>query len=309
MTVNKKQIILMYVVGILSLTALAMYFNIFMETRVKYPIGKQIMAIISDQLSLGPRHVGSDGHLELRKYIRGSLEQSGVAVLEQVWTDPDGQELNNIIGRINPTKAKRIILGTHYDSKEKANLDPINPALAVPGANDSASGTALLLRLADDINSNPEMRGLGIDLVFFDAEEYQPGSYEMWRAKGSTYFADNIQSLYPEQKPILAINPDLVCDKNLRFYKDSLSVLKAGEETNAIWAIGRSIDRNSFDEGVKAEIKDDQTALIAAGIPSVLMIDLEYPAFHTTQDTIDKCSNKSLENVFETIRRYLITRA
>ena len=270
------------------------------------PAGDSMLSYISSQLDFGARNVGTQGHTQNQDFIKGQLVNSGLEVVEQNWQDSSGQNLKNIIGRINPQKDKRIIVSTHYDTRAKADLDKANPEGVMPGANDGASGVAVLLELAKEINSNAKYDNIGIDIVFFDGEEFEPGSFDNWKPKGSTYFADHLNDLYGTKKPNLAINIDMVCDADLRFYKDPASIDSAGESVKDIWKEGQKVSRYAFSDKISQEIKDDNTPLSGVGIPSLLLIDFSYPYFHTTKDTIDKCSPSSLETTFVAIKNFLM---
>lgn len=270
----------------------------------KYPMGNTMMQTIKIQMDFGPRYFGSIGHAKMREYIEKELHSYGLNVQDQVWSDPDGANYKNIIARTNPDSKERIILGAHYDSKQIANRDKPNLGLPVTGANDSASGTAVLLALADQISQRPDIKQ-GVDFVFFDAEEYKPVNFDNWNPKGSTYFASKKPELYSEASPELAIIVDMVCEKGVRLEKEKRSAESAPEQTNKLWEIGQSIDSASFSNQIRSEVKDDHTPLANSGIPSLVMIDLNYPYFHTSQDTLDKCSAKSLESVYNTLLKYI----
>ncbi len=275
-----------------ALLLLILFFVFFRNYKLRVnKTGLEILQTISYQLNLGERSVGSPGHVRTRDFIISQLQQAGVEYQEQIWEDPSGQRLANIIGRINPDQQRRVIVGTHYDTHN-----------GTPGANDGASGVAVLLQLAKDLSTI----NIGVDLVFFDAEEFEPGPFTDWKPKGSTYFSNNLNQLYPLSRPELAIVPDLVCKKNLVLKPEAGSIKSAPDLTDALWKIGRRIDSRIFSNQKTGEVKDDHTPLNQVGIPSVLLIDLNYPEFHSENDDLDKCSPVSLRVVYETIKKFLI---
>lgn len=274
-------------------------------TSRSYPAGNSMLSSIRTQLGFGARNVGSMGRVKTQEYISNQLNSENIQIKEQVWQDDSGQYLKNIIGRINPASSNRIIIATHYDTPAKAELDKFNPNAIMPGANDGASGVAMLLELGKSLNAGNLDKSLGVDLVFFDGEEFDPGEFNNWKPKGSTYFAKQVEELYSDKKPSLAINVDMVCDADLQIYKDPYSLESAPEAVRDIWSEGQKINKDAFNENTKFEIKDDITPLIDSGIPGVLIIDYSYPYFHTSKDTIDNCSAKSLETVYRTIKNYL----
>ena len=182
----------------------------------------------------------------------------------------------------------------------------------MPGANNSASGVAVLLETARVISNLPRP-ALGIDMIFFDGEE-GPKSLGAgdpnWMALGSPYFTAHLSDLYPDRKPEKAAVFDMVCYKNLQLHPELSSLLYAKTEVVKFWNIGATIAPSVFlRTATDLPISDDHTALAVAGIPSFLVIDFEYePWFNTTEDTIDKCSTSSLEAVGRTLLRYLYLR-
>ncbi len=223
-------------------------------------------------------------------------------------TDGKDQTLTNIIGRVNPSQERRIILATHYDSKKFADKDVSHNTEPVPGANDSASGVAVLIELARVLSTSSEQPKVGIDFIFFDGEEGDPNvgnDNTQWKPLGSTYFAENLSDFYKKDKPVSAVVLDMVCDENLKIYKEKSSVDHASSQVDEFWNIAKKIDSRVFQDEVKYDIRDDHTPLNKAGIPSFLLIDFDYPPFHTVGDTLDKCSAKSLETVTRSVLDYV----
>ena len=273
------------------------------------PSGDEMLALIAQQVRYGPRFSGSSGHAGVRDFLIAEMRALTEAVAVQTWDEvmPDGttSTLTNVIGRFYPERERRIILGTHYDSRQFADKDPRDPQGVMPGANDSASGVAVLVALAQLLANTDDAPPVGVDIVFFDGEELGnafPG--RAWRPLGSTYFADHLDEAYvkaPEHALIL----DMVCDKDLAILQEPASVRHAPEYVAKFWDVARRVAPDVFSIDRSVEILDDHTPLNAAGIPSILLIDFEYPRFHTTRDTIDACSGESLEAVLESVRVYL----
>jgi glutaminyl-peptide cyclotransferase len=218
--------------------------------------------------------------------------------------------ITNIIGRFDPTNPHRIIVGTHYDSIVRAYADSTNSNAIMPGANNSASGVALLLETARLLNS-VKKPSVGIDFIFFDGEE-GPKSLgagdPQWFPLGSPYFVNNLSDFYTLVKPVQGIIFDMVCDKNLELYPEQTSIKSDSSYVQTFWEIGEKVSSSSFLSTPTLAISDDHNALIQAGIPSFLVIDFSYnPWFNTTQDTLDKCSPNSLQSVGLTLVQYLYT--
>jgi hypothetical protein len=215
----------------------------------------------------------------------------------------------NIIGRYNPNATRRIIIGTHYDTKKNADRGKVGLGSPVPGANDGASGVAVMLELASVMaNATPSLP-LGVDFIFFDGEEGEElpkQTVETWAPLGSEHFASYIRELYPQQLPIFGIVLDMVCDKNLVLRKEPFSVNNSASFLDEFWKLASSkYPRNFLSDKNWPPIMDDHNSLIKAGIPSFLLIDFEYPPFHTVNDTIENCSGDSLEVVADALLSYL----
>jgi Zn-dependent M28 family amino/carboxypeptidase len=180
----------------------------------------------------------------------------------------------------------------------------------VPGANDSASGVAVLLDLIRLFATTPLQPNVGIDFVFFDGEEGEEdigGDFTHWSPLGSEYFVTQLDTLYDSTENVEGIVLDMVCDKDLEIVPEAFSIEAAPEQVKAFWRIANAVDDDAFGETGSVAVRDDHSALNAAGIPTFLLIDFTYPPFHTTKDTIDKCSAESLATVSEAVYRYVYT--
>lgn len=274
--------------------------------------GREMLAVIDQQLRYGPRYMGSLGRKNVQKFLIAEMQVQTDEVVTQSWnykaTDGDTYKLTNIIGRLFPTQERRIILATHYDSKKFADKDWSKIDQPVPGANDSASGVAVLVELARILGNSHVIPSVGVDLVFFDGEEgdiNQGSDYSNWKPLGSTYFAEHLSEVYKDNIPISALVLDMVCDKNLKIYKEQSSVQSAKAQVDSFWSIARKINSRIFRDEVGQSVQDDHTPLNQVGIPSFLLIDFEYSPFHTSGDTLDKCSPKSLETVAQAMLEYI----
>ena len=276
--------------------------------------GDRAMTDIAALLQFTPRSLDTPGHQRAIDYIKAAMAKSKAGgTTTQTWhyrgADGVDHTLTNIIARFDPANPRRIILATHYDSIVRAYRDPTDPQAPMPGANNSASGVALLLETARVLTAAPSSP-FGVDLVFFDGEE-GPKSLgagdPAWMALGSPYFASHLTSLYPTTKPEQGVVFDMVCDRNLDINPDPSSISYAKTEVQKFWSIGAEIAPQSFLPTPSGyPIGDDQVALSAAGIPSFLVIGFDYdPWFNTTKDTIDKCAASSLETVGRTLMTYL----
>ena len=276
--------------------------------------GQRAMALIIEQLRFTPRSLDTAGHQQTIDLIKAELAKAHVdSVSLQRWPyQTDGGNsyaMTNIIARFDAANPRRMILATHYDSIVRAYADKINPNGPMPGANNSASGVAVLLEIARVLSLSPKPP-IGIDMIFFDGEE-GPKSLGAgdpdWHPLGSPYFTEHLKDFYPNAKPEKAVVFDMVCDKDLNLKLEQTSVANAMVEVQKFWRAGAAVAPAAFDTHTTPyPISDDHTALAAAGIPSFLVIDFEYdPFFNTTQDTPDKCSVESLQTVGRTTLQYL----
>jgi hypothetical protein len=301
---------------LLVLAAVALAPAVAQAQQVKIELfdGERAMALITEQLRFTPRSLDTVGHQHTIDFIKAELAKTGVDDISlQRWpykgAEGKSYAMTNIIARLDPSNPRRMILATHYDSIVRAYADKTNPNGPMPGANNSASGVAVLLEIARVLQLSPKP-AIGIDMIFFDGEEgpksLGAGDPE-WHALGSPYFAGHLKDYYPNSRPEKAVVFDMVCDRDLKLKPEPSSVASALPEVQKFWRAGTSIAPSAFDTHTTAyPISDDHTALAAAGIPSFLVIDFEYdPFFNTTQDTPDKCSVESLQAVGRTTLRYL----
>ncbi len=253
------------------------------------------------QCNLGPRPVNSDAHRQLQAYITRQLTRLGWDVQPQPFTYRDTPGMNLIAAptREPHPKAPIALIGAHYDTRRRADNDPI-PALRsqpVPGANDGASGVAVLLELARSVNL--ERSPYRVRLAFFDAEDN--GRLDGWEfIVGSTYMAQN---LTPDTRPALVIVVDMVGDSDQQLYMDRNSDPQLSQQ---LWQLAEKLGyQQAFIPRVKWSMLDDHTPFAQLGIPAVDIIDFDYPYWHTTQDTCDKLSAESLERVGRTVEAFL----
>jgi glutaminyl-peptide cyclotransferase len=292
----KKQL---FLIGALVIAAIALAVFIIARSQAEVPAsfdGNRAYQHVENQVALGPRFMGSHGHADVIQYIISSLNTTGWEVeIQQI--SKSGIEIQNIIASRGDSDPQ-VIIGAHYDTRQFADQDSDagRRAQPVPGANDGASGVAVLLELARVIPTSSQ----GVELVFFDAEDQGGINGQDW-ILGSTAF---VGELPPEQvKPKAVIVVDMVGDaeQQLYFEKSSDATLR-GQIWAAAIALGY-IDR--FIPTEKYNILDDHTPFLQAGIPAVDIIDFDYPAWHTTEDIPSKVSPQSLEAVGATILEWL----
>lgn len=255
--------------------------------------GEKAFTLIEEQLKFGPRTPGSAAHKQLVTWASQYFSDYGWKIqIEEVYR---GQYIRNLIAD-KGSGPKWILLGAHYDSRMIADQDPQYPVVqqAVDGANDGASGVAVLLELARVLEI-PD--GYRITLVLFDAEDQ--GRIPGWEwIMGSRYFAETLGS-HPDAVVIV----DMVGDSSLNLPREINSDDALQTE---IWNTARELGYGSmFKDEMGYSILDDHTPFLELGIPAVDIIDFDYPYWHTTQDTMDKVSAASLEAVGRTLQYWI----
>ena len=246
------------------------------------------------QLTLGSRILGSLAHTQEEQFISDSIVESGWNYQYQDAV-VSGISIRNIIGfREKHDDSSFIIIGAHYDSRRLENFEDTNITQeGIPGANDGASGVALLLEL---MRTLPE-KTLPIWFVFFDAEEYY-GIEDKDGSIGARYFVEKLTAF-----PRFAIIVDMVGDNDLDIYYEGYSDNNLNEE---IWEIAHDLGHFVFIPEVKYFILDDHLPFQEVGIPSTLIIDFDYPYWHTVLDTADKVSPDSLDIVGDTLWTWIV---
>jgi len=254
--------------------------------------GGQAFAHVEAQMKLGPRPTGSEAWRATGDYIAHHLKKTGWIVEEQRFAY-QGTRIRNLIGRKG--RGPVVILGAHYDTRLRADQDKKNPAMPVPGANDGASGVAVLLELARSLDSSHLAREVW--LAFFDAEDN--GGLDGWEwAAGAKFMAENLAV-----KPEVVIVVDMVGDADQQIYYDKNSDPGWSQR---IWAVAHRLGYgNHLLPLPKYGVEDDHIPFARKGIPAVDIIDFDYPYWHTTEDTTDKVSPTSLERVGRTLEVFL----
>jgi Zn-dependent M28 family amino/carboxypeptidase len=260
--------------------------------------GAEAFSLASDFLQFGPRISGSDADRKAGDWILKELQQDG-------WTAPTDEgtykdtPVRNILGRKG--QGPVILLGAHYDSRRCADQPNGGCPAPVLGADDGASGVVVLLELARVLDMNWSQHQVW--LVFFDAED--DGDLGGWDwIVGSRQFAQfvNRQRAAGIDFQAMALL-DMVADGNQQFYWEGYSDPTLREK---IWATAAELGyAQEFIPSVKYTMIDDHIPFRELGIPSVDIIDFDYPYWHTTQDTLDKLSADSLERIGRTLEVWL----
>lgn len=256
------------------------------------------------QVEFGPRIPGSTGHGKTIEYIRTELEKAGfdVEIRQAGPVKPTltGQEVDiyNIIGTWEIGRARRLFFSAHYDTRPisdqaKTAREIIQP---VPGANDGASGVAVLLGMARAIAEHPP-KNVGVYLVFHDVEDLGARQGQKVRDPyyeyciGSRYLANDWLS--PDGFEA-GVNFDMVADADLHFPQERYSTQKAPETVDRFWGIGERLWPEVFAKKIGRPVIDDHLPYLAHGWPCINLIDFDFAPWHTPRDTPESCSPQSL---------------
>lgn len=285
-------------------------------------VAEKAYAHIAQQLAFGPRVPNTEAHRATANYIVGELEQLGLEVKRQEMslTAYDGTKLEcvNIIGSYQPERERRIMLFAHWDTRPFADNDPNPKMREVPilGADDGASGPGVMLELARLLASEG-LENYGVDLMFFDAEDYglpawetqyQVNSEYTW-ALGTQYWTKNLHK--EGYKAEFGILLDMVGAKNAVFKRESLSQESAGQLVTKIWKVAEELGHGTyFQNKMGGAITDDHCFVIRnLRIPCVDIINYDEDFgdyWHTHNDNLDIISKETLQAVGETVWQVLM---
>lgn len=269
--------------------------------------GAAALGYVKRQLDFGPRIPGSPGHAQMAAWLDSLLKTRADTVVIQAWTHTTkaGTELplQNIIARFNPQAPRRLLFLAHWDTRPFADSDTgANAKQPVAGANDGASGVAVLLGMADALKKSPPAAGIGVDLMMVDGEDYGVFSEEVDVLIGSRYYAAH---QLPGPKPDFAVLLDMVGDRDLNIYQEGYSLTAAPDVVDKVWSTAARLGYSKyFVAKDRHTLTDDHVPLQKAGIRAIDVIDFDYPDanngnayHHTVLDTIDKVSAESLKIV------------
>ncbi|MGH7568854.1 MAG: M28 family peptidase [Gemmatimonadales bacterium] len=266
--------------------------------------GARAFTYVERQVAFGPRVPGTAGHRRTGDWLQAELRARADTVIvqefEQRTRKGESLRLRNFVARFQPAASERILFLAHWDTRPRADRSPNLAAQRqpVPGANDGASGVAVLLGVADALRARPP--AIGVDLLFVDGEDYGDFSDTTETLLGSRYFARHLPAGYA---PLYAVLFDMVGDRDLQIYQEGNSVAFAPEVVQLVWRAADALGYGHvFLPQPGESITDDHLPLQQAGIHAIDVIDLHYggptnPWHHTTEDTIDKVSAASLQIV------------
>ncbi len=264
---------------------------------------EQAFRYLLSQTDFGPRNAGSKGHQDCLKFLKEEMNKYADVVTLQEFshTLSSGErfQLTNVISSFNLKATDRILLTAHWDTRPWADEDrnPANRNKPILGANDGASGIAVLLEIARQVKRQPP--SIGVDMIFFDGEDLGKHGDAEHYSTGSKYFARNKPEGF---NPRFGINIDMIGDKELEITREPNSMEYAPDVVNLIFSTARLLNVYQFVDREGRQTYDDHIPLNEAKIRTADLIDFDYPDssnryWHTLEDTPDKCSASSLEAV------------
>jgi hypothetical protein len=269
--------------------------------------GAAALEYAREQVAFGPRVPGTEGHARMGAWLDSVARAKADTVIVQDWSHPtragDTIPQRNIVARFNPAATTRLLFVAHWDTRPRADAAAsADTSQPVMGANDGASGVAVLLTMADALRKAPP--AIGVDLLFVDGEDFGDFAYHESPEGsdvliGSRYYAANPP---PGPAPRFAVLLDMVGDQNPRFPKESYSVTGAPDVVDRVWSLAAKMGHGAvFVDEQGTPLTDDHLPLQKAGIRAIDVIDFDYGPnnsfWHTTEDTIDKLSAQSLKIV------------
>jgi glutaminyl-peptide cyclotransferase len=287
------------------------------------------MAFLRKQVEFGPRVPNSASHRKAGDWLAQKLRSYGANVIEQqagveAW-DGTTLRMRNIIAEINPEARKRVVLAAHWDTRPYADKDPdaARQKMPIDGANDGASGVAVLLEIARLLQAQPVP--FGVDLILFDAEDYgrpewdgeDTGDDYLFWCLGSQYWEKNLHR--PGYQAMFGILLDMVGGKDARFNREGISMQVAPDVVNKVWKTAADLGyAELFQEPVTGEIIDDHIFMNRAGVRTIDIIDMRPSTkamgfggyqfgstHHTHADNLESIDPSVLEAVGKTVTHVL----
>ena len=275
--------------------------------------GHAALELARQQCDFGPRVPATPAHAKCAEWLTTTLQASCDTVIVQQGTVTTGQGnplgIKNIIGIINPDAEKRLLLLAHWDTRPWADNDPdvANHKQPVMGANDGASGVAVLLQLAKQLKADGTT--LGVDILLVDAEDMGINDIEESWCLGTQYWTTHPH--VAGYKPLFGILLDMVGAEDARFTREYYSSRYASGFGDMIWNCAAGDHFRNIDGGA---VTDDHIFINQAGIPCVDIIDMRTdgnsgfcPVWHTISDTMDRISPYTLTEVGQTLINVIST--
>ncbi|MFK7766441.1 MAG: M28 family peptidase [Mariniblastus sp.] len=266
--------------------------------------------------AIGPRVSASPGMAKQQRYLQAHFEKIGGKISHQAFqvrSPYNGRavKLHNLIIQYHPERKRRLLICCHYDTRPFADADRRAPRSKFIGANDGASGVALLCELGKHMQS---LEGeFGVDFIFFDGEEFVIERARDQMFLGSTFFSNQYAAGNVPWKYEYGILVDMVADKDLQIYMEGNSLGYADGLTRSVWTVANELGVKEFIPEQRHKIRDDHLPLNQiARIQTCDIIDFDYPNpkvgnvyWHTRKDNVGNCSAESLGKVGSVVLEWI----
>jgi glutaminyl-peptide cyclotransferase len=250
------------------------------------------------QCAFGPRNPSSVGHQKCLLWMESELKKYTTTVDRQVFSGTVGRSgqsltLTNLVAHVSGKKPGRVLLCAHWDTRPWADqdFDPANRTKPILGANDGASGVAVLLEIARCLSV--QKPAMGVDIALFDGEDLGREGHLDEYLQGSREYARNLKLPLPSAAILL----DMVGDRDLSIPQEAYSLQYSAQVIKEIFDLALKLKEPAFDHHPGDPVYDDHIPLLEAGMQGVDLIDFNYPYWHTMQDTPENCSAQSLGSV------------
>ena len=270
--------------------------SIIFSSKIEFD-GNKAFTYIKEQCQFGPRYPGSEGHKKLTDYLYNHFYQNSDSIM--VFKDSINHpftnekiEITNFLVQHNIEADERYLFMAHFDTRDRADKDTDRSKSHLPilGANDGGSGVALLMELSNYIKNNT-LENIGVAILLVDAEDMgRPGHVDEW-GLGTQSFVKQ----YTGALPKYAICVDMIADKNPIFKIEQFSYRYAKELITEIWTLANNLGYKEFVWQLTHPIYDDHVYYHqGTSVPSIDIIDFDFPQWHTTEDIVENCSPKGL---------------
>lgn len=275
--------------------------------------GERAYSYLKGLCTIGPRPAGSEANTRQRNLVAEHFRLHGGKVTEQPFTarhplSGEPVAMANLVGSWFPERMDRVVLAAHYDTRPFPDRDPDPARRRDPfvGANDGASGVALLMEIAHHLAASPTK--YGVDLVLLDGEELvfdRQGDYFLGSKEFARQYRAGRRSGKVRYKYSAGMVLDMVADVDLTLPQEPYSVRLAPRLVRDVWDVARRLNATAFKSYQGTEVLDDHLAMNDGGIPTIDIIDFDYPQWHTASDTPEHCSAASLEQVGRVVTAWL----
>jgi len=279
--------------------------------------GDRAYGYLKSICAIGPRIAGSPANARQLKLAADHFKAKGATLREQPFSTRhplSGKkvEMVNLVASFFPDRTERVVLAAHYDTRPFPDREPDPAKRRNPfiGANDGASGVALLMEIANHLTESSTP--WGVDLVLLDGEELvyeddngnKAGDYFLGSKEFSRrYKAEQRKSSKPRYVAGMVL--DMVASKEIQIPVELGSNRLAPSLVREVWGVADKMNSKAFVQNLGTEVLDDHLAMNAAGIPTIDIIDFEYPSWHTANDVPEECSAESLKEVGRVVTAWL----